>query len=67
MHLREVIMEEMLHLAIISNIMHALKGCMPPAYSPIKELGGPVPCTDLAKKYVPIYPSYAPIYRHKKK
>ena len=31
-------MEEMLHMAIVSNIMHALKGCKPPAYSPIKEL-----------------------------
>ena len=59
--LREVIMEEMLHLAIISNIMHAIKGCSPPAYSPIKKLD---PCDPkLIRKYVPIYPGYAPIYR----
>ena len=54
-------MEEMLHMAIISNIMHSLKGCKPPAYSPIKDR---VKCApELAKKYVPVYPGYAPIYR----
>ncbi len=63
-HLREVIMEEMLHMAIVSNIMHALKGCKPPAYSPIKELENGVPYSEkLVKKYVPFYPGYAPIYR----
>ena len=65
MHLREVIMEEMLHMAIISNIMHALKGCKPPAYSPIKELEHGVPYNEkLVKRYVPFYPGYSPIYRY---
>jgi rubrerythrin len=65
-HLREVIMEEMLHMAIVSNIMHALKGCKRPAYSPIKELEAGVPYSEkLVKKYVPFYPGYAPIYTPK--
>jgi len=63
-HLRKVIMEEMLHMAIVSNIMHALKGCKHPAYSPIKDLENGVPYSEkLVKKYVPFYPGYAPIYR----
>ncbi|HET9432105.1 MAG TPA: ferritin-like domain-containing protein, partial [Chitinophagaceae bacterium] len=63
-HLRQVIMEEMLHMAIVSNIMHALKGGKPPAYSPIKKLEEGVPYSErLVKKYVPFYPGYAPIYR----
>ena len=60
MHLREVIMEEMLHMAMVSNIMHALDGCEHPAYSPVKERAKCTP--ELAKKYVPFYPGYAPIY-----
>ena len=57
-------MEEMLHMAIVSNIMHALKGCKHPAYSPIKELENGVPYSEkLVKKFVPFYPGYAPIYR----
>lgn len=63
-HLREVIMEEMLHMAIISNIMHAIENCKPPAYSPIRELEqGRRYSRELAEKYVPFYPGRAPIYK----
>ena len=38
LHLGEVIREEMLHLAIVSNVMHSIEGCAPPLYSPIYTL-----------------------------
>ncbi|MGI9550579.1 MAG: ferritin-like domain-containing protein [Aurantibacter sp.] len=64
LHLREVIMEEMLHMGIVSNIMHSIENCRPPVYSPIREFeAGQTITQDLINKYVPYYPDSMPIYK----